>query len=48
MRRDRQIKNGIETVGCRNNMIKPISKKQCRNNCKNWNYVKQKCEWGIE
>jgi hypothetical protein len=31
---------------CRENTARPISRKQCRNNCKMWNFKDKNCSLG--
>ena len=48
MRRDKRIEGGMEIVGCKNNMIRPINTKVCRNNCNKWDFKNKRCSWGIK
>lgn len=49
MRRDKAVSmDGADVVGCKQNMVRPITTKVCRNNCSNYNYSEKKCNLGIK
>ena len=41
-------KRGETDIRCLQNMVKPITTRTCRNNCKHWDRKKKRCSIGFD